>query len=65
MNSNSKSRSSAQGSKEFGRLITKSKLRLSTNIAKPDSALKINNKAYESKIRKLEDTNLILIRENK
>lgn len=65
VNSNSKSRSSAQGSKEFGRLITKSKLRLSTNINKTESSVKVSSKTYEYKIRKLEDTNLVLMKENK
>ena len=65
INSNSKSRSSAKGAKEFGRLITKSKLRLSGNISKQDPTPKFNMKSNELKIWKLEDANLLLMRENK
>lgn len=63
--SNSKSRSSVKGAKEFSKLITKSKLRLSGHISKPDSSTsKYTTKASDLKIQKLEEANMHLINEN-
>lgn len=67
MASSSKGRSSTKGgSKEFGRLITQSKLRLSGNLKhKPEtSTSKYTSKAQDLKIRSLEETNIILANEN-
>lgn len=66
MNSNSKSRSSAKGgSKEFSRLMTKSKLRLSGHLTKPDSSTsKYTTKAADLKMLRLEEANIMLMTEN-
>jgi hypothetical protein len=62
MHSNSKSRSSAKASnKDFNRLITKSKLRLSGHTAHPESATsKYTTIASDIKIQRLEEANIIL-----
>lgn len=65
INSNSKSRSSNKGSKEFGRLITKSKLRLSGNISMPTSSVsKYSTKVEDVRVKRLEETNALLRKEN-
>lgn len=66
INSTSKSRSSAKGvNKDFNRLITKSKLRLSGNISKPESATgKYSTIASDMKMQKLEEVNFKLATEN-
>ena len=55
MKSGSKSRSSWKDSKEFNKLITKSKLRLSCKVA---------GKTNEVRIQQLEESNMLLSREN-
>lgn len=66
MHSNSKSRSSVKNSnKDFNRLITKSKLRLSGHIIKPESATsKYTTIASDIKIQRLEEANSMLCNEN-
>lgn len=63
-NSNSKSRSSGKWNKEFGRLITKSKLRLSANISKPNTSTSKYSKIDDLRLKRLEETNEILRKEN-